>query len=122
MRVFDHIREGLHRRLGVDEAPAAVSADEWRGSEWSHEFERLCRARMFCGGLRYGRLGAPGKPQWDRVEDILRRVAMYRETGNLELLVDAANLCQCEYVEGDHPLRHFEAADDGAHTRRKGEQ
>lgn len=113
------LREKVYARLGIDPLPEQVSPDRWRATEWCHEFERLCRNRMFMGGLRYGRLGAPGKPQFDRCKDIKRRVSLYENSGNLEYLVDAANLCQCEFVEGDHPDKHFAAEDDGEHTERK---
>lgn len=119
-RVFDLIRARLHDRLAIDPLPEKEDPLRWSGSEWSHEFERLCRNRMFLGGCRYGKLGAEGKPQWDRLSDIKRRLSLYEQTGNLELLVDAANLCQCEFVEGDHPDRHFASDDDGeVHTKTK---
>jgi hypothetical protein len=119
-RIFDLIRQQLHQRLDIDPLPPKEDPLEWAGSEWSHEFERLCRNRMFVGGTRYGKLGAENKPQWDRCSDIKHRISLYERTGNLEYLVDAANLCQCEYVEGDHPLRHFSSEDDGdVHTKRK---
>lgn len=100
--------------------PDKANPYKWKGTEWSHEFERLCRNRMFMGGIRYGRLGAEGKPKYDRCKDIKRRITKYEETGNLEYLVDAANLCQCEFVEGDHPNKHFSSDDDGKHTTIKG--
>lgn len=74
------------------------------------------RNRLAVGALRYGRIHAPGKPVYDRVSSILKRVQAYADTGNLELLVDAANLCLLEFEEGRHPKRHFEAADDGDHV------
>lgn len=74
---------------------------------------------MLTGCLRYGRLGDKNKPQWDRCLDIQRRLNNYVETGNLEMLVDCANLCMCEFVEGNHPRKHFKSLDDGEHTKEK---
>lgn len=93
--------------------------DELRRTEWSAEFEKLMRNRLVVGSMRYGRMGAPGKPKYDRMGDIARRVEKFRQTGNKELLVDIANLCMCEFVECDHPKAHFRATDDGEHTRRR---
>ena len=81
-------------------------------TEWSEEFEGMMRRRLIIGACRYGLLGAPGKPQYDRLANIVKRVALYRSTGNREFLVDIANLALLEYVEGDHPEGHFCAHDD----------
>jgi hypothetical protein len=78
--------------------------------QWSLEFERLMRNRLILGALRYGPLGAKGKPQYDRIASIKKRLDAYAANGNLEMLVDAANLALLEFVEGDHPKRHFRAA------------
>jgi hypothetical protein len=81
-------------------------------TEWSPAFERLMRNRLIMGALRYGRLKAPGKPQYDRLKSIVDRVGKYRESGNLEYLVDIANLALLEFEEGVHPKKHFAAIDD----------
>ena len=51
-----------------------------------------------------------------RIGSIVKRLMSYQETGNTELLVDVANLCLCEFVEGKHPNKHFRAVDDGEHV------
>jgi len=89
---------------------------ELRRTEWSPEFERLMRNRLVMGAFRYGRLHAEGKPAYDRVSGALKRLELYRQTGNLECLVDVANMMLLEFEEGDHPGRHFRAADDGVHV------
>ncbi len=43
-------------------------------SEWSYEFEQLCRNRLVMGALRYGKIHAPNKPNYDRTESILKRI------------------------------------------------
>ena len=96
-----------------------ISIDELRKTEWSHDFEDLQRHRLIMGALRYGRLNAPNKPDWDRPPDIIRRIQAYQKTGNLEFLVDAANLCMLEFEEGKHPDRHFISHDDSQHTEIK---
>jgi hypothetical protein len=92
-----------------------------RESEWSKEFEYLMRNRLIQGVPRYGKLGDKNKPQYDRIESIVYRLKQYVETGNLEYLVDVANLCLVEFVEGRHPKRHFRAIDDGDHVEEKHE-
>ena len=85
-------------------------------SEWSEHFERLMRNRLLMGRFRYGRLDRAEHRNYDRVGSCERRLQAYRETGNLEHLVDVANLCLMEFEHSDHPDRHFEAADDGPHV------
>lgn len=65
------------------------------------------RNRLIQGALRYGRLHARNKPQYDRIRGARKRLAQYEETGNLELLVDVANMMLLEFEEGQHPRRHF---------------
>ena len=111
--VFEHLRTRLLSRAGlVDTRPAAkYRLEDLERSEWHAGFERLMRNRLIMGALRYGVLGAPGKPQYDRVASMEKRLRKYRETGNMELLVDVANLCLCEFAECHHPNKHFEAVD-----------
>lgn len=85
-------------------------------SEWSSGFERLMRNRLIAGAYRYGKLNEPLKHDYDRVSSIKKRLVLYENDGNTEHLVDIANLCLCEFVEGKHPLKHFKSVDDGEHT------
>lgn len=82
--------------------------DELKRTEWSLDFEELMRRRLITGAVRYGRLRAPGKPVYDRVESMIKRLQEYARTKNKEHLVDVANLALCEFVEGDG---HFDALD-----------
>lgn len=93
--------------------------DLLRLTEWSPRFERLMRNRLIMGALRYGRLGSEGKPKYDRIESIRKRLNEYERAGNDELLVDVANLCVLEFEEGEHPTKHFRAIDDGEHARKR---
>lgn len=91
-----------------DVPPPNASLDELRRTEWSPEFERLMRNRMILGAFRYGRLNAPGKAPYDRMPSIAKRALEYTRTGNLDLLLDVANLAMLEFEEGTHPNRHFD--------------
>jgi len=109
-RVTEHLRAHLLLSCGLVEGGGArtkASLEELQESEWCPHFEKLQRARLIMGAFRYGRLGEAGKPQWDRITRIQWDVARYQATGNLEHLVDAANHCMLEFVEGRHPKRHL---------------
>jgi len=87
-----------------------------RHSEWSPLFEKLMRNRLVMGALRYGLLNAKNKTKYDRVPSMYQRLDLYAKTGNLECLVDVANLALLEFEEGEHPKKHLKSADDGIHT------
>lgn len=93
-------------------------AGELERTQWNSRFERLQRARLVAGAYRYGLLGAPGKPQFDRAEAIQLHLDQYRQTGNGEDLVDIANLCIVEFTEA--PDVRFWSVDDGPHARQIG--
>jgi hypothetical protein len=113
---FDMMRQRLERAAGLLPAPKPkYRLSDLERSEWSPEFERLMRNRLLMGALRYGPIGAPNKPQYDRVGSIEKRLRTYSDTGNKELLVDCANLCLMEFVECAHPKAHFEAQDNSTH-------
>ena len=114
-RITDHIRAGL--LSGVIDIQDPLT--KLRYSEWSPEFEQLMRHRLLMGAFRYGKLHAIGKAKYDRPSDIIRRIKDYIETGNVENLVDAANLCLLEFEEGEHSRRHFRTQDDSKHTKIK---
>ena len=115
--VTDHIREHLLASVMPSKIP---SLEELRETEWSSEFEHRMRNRLIMGAFRYGRFHDPGKGQYDQVASIRRHLIEYECTGNLEHLVDVANLALVEYVFGSHPMRHWHAQDDSEHTKLKG--
>jgi hypothetical protein len=77
------------------------------------------RNRLLMGSFRYALLGDKNKPRYDRLANIEKRISVYKETGNDELLVDIANIALCEFVEGEHPKKHFYAEDDKNHSTSK---
>lgn len=120
--ITNHIRDKTFNRLKI---PIDIkiknskhSIDNLKKSEWSEEFETLMRNRLIMGAIRYGKLGASNKPQYDRISSMILRLKNYQETRNTEFLVDVANLCLCEFVEGIHPNKHFNAIDDGEHVKK----
>jgi len=88
-------------------------------TEWCYEFEQLMRNRLIMGAFRYGTFAeheAVGFNGFDNVQSAIDRLSEYQKTGNMEHLVDAANLCMKEFRVGDHPNRHWEAQDDNMHA------
>ena len=88
-------------------------------SEWSHAFERLMRNRLLVGRYRYGRMDREHDTDYDRVTSILRRLHEYQQHGNMEHLVDIANLCMMEFEHTAHDKAHFDASDDADHVRKR---
>lgn len=116
MNIFDYLRNRLLLKAGLitpEKPVSGVTLDDLYKSEWDSEFERLMRNRLVMGALRYGKMRVPGKPQYDRVPSMIKRLNLYHATGNKEFLVDVANLCLLEFVECHHPNAHF-CADDVA--------
>ena len=108
--VHEHIRNSLYRKAHLLDSR---SYPAMKLSEWSSEFEQLMRNRLIVGALRYGPMKAP-RPQGHTVKligMILDRLEGYDVTGNLEMLVDIANLALIEFVHSDHPTKHFKAVD-----------
>ena len=68
------------------------------------------------GGIRYGLLREEGKPQYGRVESMIKRLRLYEKDKNAEHLVDVANIAALEFTEGDNS---FHSVDDGEHTDAK---
>ena len=87
--VHDYIRRHILEGLGITNLPykhlIGVTADDLARTEWSPGFEQLMRMGLLQGAFRYGRLNAPGKPQWDRVADAKHRLDMYAKDGNVSL-------------------------------------
>jgi len=92
--------------------------DELRKSEWNSEFEELMRNRLLMGAFRYGLL-RENKGKYDTIGSALHRLKKYQETGNVEFLIDVANICLIEFTSGKHPNKHFESIDDGHHVQIK---
>ena len=107
--VIEHIRDYInhnHNPPGYDELVK---------TEWSPEFEQGMRNRLLFGALRYGRLDRPNVNDYPFADYAKQRIALYLETGNMEYLLDCANMCLYEFERGIHPKRHFKSTDDGVH-------
>ena len=111
--VTEHIR--AHLRAVLTGGPTMPPLEVMCETEWSLRFEELRARGLIMGAMRYGRLKAKGKSQYDRVKGMRDALDRYEASGNTECLVDAANLAMLEFEEGEHPLKHFRATDDTDH-------
>lgn len=96
-----------------------IDLDKLKQTEWSSEFEKLMRNRLLMGGIRYGIMGhgsiPKGKPKYDRIASIKKRLQLFEETKNAEMLVDIANMCLLIFEEKSVDGLHFSSIDDGYH-------
>jgi len=109
-------------KCGLPEIPykeEVPNLERLKKTQWSEEFEQLMRNRLVMGAFRYGVFGKKGKPKYDSISSIIKIAKQYRKTGNTELLVDIANLALVEFIEGNHPLKHFKALDDAEHVTQR---
>lgn len=111
----------LRNNRGLVSRTRVPDLDSLRETEGCPEFHRLRQNRLIMGGIRYGLFGDPRKPQYDRVASAHKRLEAYQQTGNTEHLLDVANMMELEWVEGQHPNKHFHAQDDSPHTEIKGD-
>lgn len=114
LTVTEHIRKRLEKCIGKP----APTLEDLRRSEWSREFIQLMRNRLLMGAFRYGLLVEKRMHnKYDMIGSLKRRIEMYEETGNMEYMVDAANLCMLEFECPSHKNPSWEATDDGEHCK-----
>jgi hypothetical protein len=106
----------------IEDVPqTSINIDQLAKSEWSTKFEQLMRNRLIMGAIRYGVMGhgsiPKGKPKYDRVASIKKRLQFYEDTGNAEWLVDIANMALLMFEERPHPNFHFDSVDDIYHDK-----
>jgi len=118
--IHDIMRERLLASV-LKEEQQKMSLAERRKEQWSNRFEQLMRQRLLMGSYRYGpfRLQPVGRYAYDYPGDALRRIQEYIDSGNMEHLIDVANLCLLEFEHGTHPKKHFAATDDGTHNKQR---
>lgn len=118
MKNTEFMRERLLDSVNASKSLITDTLEELKVSQWSTEFENHMHLRLVMDAFRYGKLGDPNKSQYDRMEAIQMHLEAYRKDGNDEHLIDIANLSVCEFVEGEHPLKHFKSIDDGGHAKK----
>jgi hypothetical protein len=87
-----------------------------RATQWNSAFERLQRNRLVMGAFRYGDLITQPTFGTDTIQSAIQRAKLYIETGNLEHLVDIANLAMVEFDQATRRGAKLHATDDGVHA------
>jgi hypothetical protein len=80
-------------------------------SEFSENFIQYMRNRMAVSFHKYGRVADAYPHKVNALESLKLRLERYRETGNTEWLVDAANFLMIEFMRPLHPDAHFKGTD-----------
>lgn len=124
MTVSEHLRAHLLESLGVVSHRVVADLDDLRERRWNSRFEQMMRGRLIMGAFRYECEDLDGyrRPRkfFDNVPSMRQRLDAYEESGDLEHLVDVANLCMIEFRASRHPKRHLGAGyDHGHHTTEK---
>lgn len=84
-------------------------------SEFSPRFVAGMANRMAVSYHKYGAVADAYPNKVDALESCLARIQKYRETGNTEYLIDAANFAMIEFMHPRHPDAYFKATDsDGS--------
>lgn len=79
-------------------------------TEFSEEFIQHMRNRMVMSFYKYGFLRDAYPDKVNALQSLLDRLDKYKETGNKEFLVDAANFAMIEYMHPKHGT-HFRGTD-----------
>lgn len=109
MTISEWLRQRVQQRVTGPVGDKTESFTELSRIRWSPLFEQLMRNRLLMGYFRYGPFN--GVPR-DNCAYAMQKLRSYQKYGNLEDLVDAANMCLVEFLESKHPNRHFNATDD----------
>jgi hypothetical protein len=96
--------------VSIEKVPSLESLRE--SERFSPVIYQLMHNRLIMGRFRYGGVKGDVNKQYDRIGSIKKRIEKYEENGNLETLIDIANLVLLEYMHSDHPLRHWSASDE----------
>jgi hypothetical protein len=118
--ITDHIRAHLLSSLpSLDPLPTPVSLEYVLERQTLVEkFEQLRYNRLAFGFFRYHHNFHSGeRGKYNSIDSAIERLRGYKEDGNQERLVDAANLCMVEFVQpACHSNPHFSATDDTEHV------
>ncbi|MGM0411664.1 MAG: hypothetical protein ACQEQF_13005 [Bacillota bacterium] len=81
-------------------------------TEFSFDFIEKMKNRMIVSYFKYGRVRNSYKNgKINALESADERIKKYKETGNLEYLIDASNFIMCEYMYPQNEDAYFEGTD-----------
>jgi hypothetical protein len=82
-------------------------------SEWSHTFLKGMLARMEVSFHKYGAAADAYPHRVNALKSAAERIEKYRQTGNTEWLIDAANFLMLEFMHPSLPYAEFRPTDSG---------
>jgi hypothetical protein len=107
------IEEEFHDANSYGSVP---DIEQIKESQYNSLFVKLMNNRMVMGFFRYGNKYTR-KTYYHYINAAKRRIVKYEETGNLECLIDAANILRMEFDTPQNPKAYFKAEDDGEHSQ-----
>lgn len=126
IHTHDAIRRHLQKSIRPDPRPSLNEnpllgdrppLDELRKTEWNPLFEQYMRNRLIMGAIRYETFREKMRGnKYNCLEYIRRKCDEYEDKGNLECLVDQANVSMIEFSSPHHPFAHFTPGDDTSHV------
>jgi hypothetical protein len=78
-------------------------------TQYSNRFWEGMKARMEMSYFKYG--DVEDAKNTDAIASLYQRLDKYKETGNTEFLMDAANFAMIEFMFPKNSLAHFKATD-----------
>ena len=107
------IEEEFHDANSYGSVP---DVEQIKDLQYKSLFTKLMDNRMIIGFFRYGNKHKR-KTYYHYINSAKRRIELYESTGNLECLIDAANILRMEFDQPQHPKAYFKAEDDGEHSQ-----
>ncbi len=80
-------------------------------SEFSPEFVQGMADRMSVSYFKYGLVADAYPARVDAIASLEKRLQKYKDTGNLEWLMDVANFAMIEFMRPKHPDAHYRPTD-----------
>lgn len=81
-------------------------------TEFSNKFVEGMKNRMIMSYYKYGKVSDAYPHKINALRSLDQRILKYKETGNLEYLIDAANFAMIEFMYPSQNNAHFIATDD----------
>lgn len=88
-------------------------------TEYSIPFLQGMVDRMFVSYAKYGAVKDAFPDKVNALDSLMLRLKKYKETGNTEFLIDAANFAMIEFMLPSHPNAHFQPTDSKESPGRK---
>ena len=77
-------------------------------TEYSVKFDQLRKNRMIVSYHKYGPLRENyGNRLVSAIDNLEKRLQLYKETGNTEYLADVSNFAMIEFMHPQHPQAHY---------------